>query len=248
MGTGTSQGIPLIACHCAVCRSLDYRDKRLRTSIHLATASTSVVIDTGPDFRQQALRERIDQLDGVVFTHEHKDHIAGLDDVRAYNYSAKKDMPIYASGRVINRLKQEFAYAFAEHKYPGVPELEVHEIGLEPFRIGDIELQPIEVMHYKLPVLGFRSGDFTYITDAKTIEPGQLEKVRGSRVIVVNGLQQEPHLSHFTLDEAVALLEDLAPEKAYITHISHRMGRHREVEKHLPPFIQLAYDGLKFEV
>ncbi len=245
LGTGTSQGVPVIGCRCAVCQSLDFRDKRLRTSLHLEVDGKSLVFDTGPDFRQQVLRERIDRLDAVIFTHEHKDHTAGLDDVRAYNFRQQKDMPIYGHPRVINQLKQEFSYAFAAHKYPGVPLLEVHEIENTPFYIDGTTLLPIEVYHYKLPVFGFRIGDFTYITDANAIAEEEKQKIKGSRILVLNALQQQPHISHFALHEAVALAQELEAEQTYFTHISHRMGQHHEVSRHLPTGIFLAYDGQK---
>lgn len=244
LGTGTSQGVPVIGCTCQVCQSLDFRDKRLRTSLHLQVAGKSLVFDTGPDFRQQMLRQRIHQLDAVIFTHEHKDHTAGLDDVRAYNFRQKKDMPIYGHPRVINQLKQEFAYAFADHRYPGVPLLEVHEIGNDPFQIDGTTLLPIEVLHYQLPVLGFRIGDFTYITDANSIADTEKEKIKGSQVLVLNALQQQAHISHFNLQEAIALAEELGAAQTYFTHISHRMGLHQEINPQLPPGISLAYDGL----
>lgn len=248
LGTGTSQGVPVIGCSCEVCRSVDYRDQRLRVSVHLQVDGKSIIIDSGPDFRQQVLRERIKNLDALVFTHEHKDHTAGLDDIRAYNFSQHKDMPLYAEERVLEQLKREFAYIFADFKYPGIPQVELHTITEAPFEVVGVPFTPIRVMHYKLPVLGFRIGDFTYITDANYISEEEKEKVRGSKVIVLNALRHEHHISHFSLKEAVALLEDLQPEQAYLTHISHLMGLHREVELQLPDFIRLGYDGLQLEV
>ncbi|MCX2739880.1 MBL fold metallo-hydrolase [Pontibacter anaerobius] len=248
LGTGTSQGVPVIGCTCEVCRSVDYRDQRLRVSVHLQVDGKSIIIDSGPDFRQQVLRERIKSLDALVFTHEHKDHTAGLDDIRAYNFSQHKDMPLYGEERVLEQLKREFAYIFSDYKYPGIPQVELHTISEEPFEVEGVEFIPIRVMHYKLPVLGFRIGDFTYITDANHISEEEKEKIRGSKVVVVNALRQEKHISHFSLKEAVDLLEDLQPEKAYLTHISHLMGLHREVELQLPDFVRLAYDGLQIEV
>jgi phosphoribosyl 1,2-cyclic phosphate phosphodiesterase len=248
-GTGTSQGIPVIACPCDVCQSEDSRDKRLRSSIHIQTDTVSIVIDTGPDFRQQMLRENIKQLDAVVFTHEHKDHTAGLDDVRAFNFVQKKAMKVYATKQVQEALKREFAYAFADTKYPGVPEITLEEIDAEnPFTINGVTLIPILVYHYKLPVLGFRVGDFTYITDANFIPEEEKEKIKGSKVIVINALRRQTHISHYTLDEAIALMEELKPEKAYFTHISHQLGKHEDVSKELPSYIQLAHDGLKIEL
>ncbi len=249
LGTGTSQGIPMIGCNCEVCQSTDYRDQRLRSSVHLEVDGKSFVIDTGPDFRQQILKERIKSLDAVVFTHEHKDHIAGLDDVRGFNYSQKKPMQIYATGRVIEHIKnREFYYAFGEHKYPGAPEIRVNEINNAPFEIEGVTFIPIEVKHYRLPVFGFRVGDFTYITDANFIAEEEQEKIKGSKVIVVNGLQKEYHISHFTFKEALALLDKWNPEQGYFTHISHRLGKHRDINKELPAKYRLAYDGLKIEL
>ncbi|WP_026236433.1 MBL fold metallo-hydrolase [Pontibacter roseus] len=248
LGTGTSQGVPVIGCSCEVCRSVDYRDKRLRVSVHMQVGGKSIIIDSGPDFRQQVLRERIRTLDAIVFTHEHKDHTAGLDDIRAYNFSQHKDMPLYGEERVLEQLKREFAYIFSGIQYPGIPRVELHPITEEPFEVEGVPFIPIRVKHYKLPVLGFRVGDFTYITDANHISEEEKEKVRGSKVVVLNALRREPHISHFSLQEAVDLLEDLQPEKAYLTHISHLLGQHREVELTLPDFIRLGYDGLQFEV
>jgi phosphoribosyl 1,2-cyclic phosphate phosphodiesterase len=244
LGTGTSQGVPVIACGCEVCQSLDFRDKRLRVSIHIEIDGKSFVIDTGPDFRQQMLRERIKNLDAVIFTHEHKDHTAGLDDVRAYNFFQKKDMPVYARKQVLEQIQQEFAYAFTAIKYPGIPQIDLHEIENQPFEIAGVNFTPVEVMHLHLPVFGFRIKDFTYITDVNFISDEELEKVKGSKIVVMGALRKEKHLSHFSLSEAIEVLEKIAPEQAYITHISHQMGLHREVEMELPPFIHLAYDGL----
>lgn len=248
LGTGTSQGVPVIGCTCEVCRSVDYRDNRLRVSVHIQVADKSFIIDSGPDFRQQVLRERIKTLDAVIFTHEHKDHTAGLDDIRAYNFLQNKDMPLYGEERVLEQLKREFAYIFSGVPYPGIPRVELFPVTAEPFSIEGIPFTPIRVMHYRLPVLGYRVGDFSYITDANYIAPEEIEKLRGSKVIVLGALRQETHISHFSLQEAVDLLTDLAPEQAYLTHISHVMGLHREVEQSLPDFIRLGYDGLQIEV
>lgn len=245
LGTGTSQGVPVIACRCEVCLSLDYRDKRLRTSVLIEQHNTSIVIDTGPDFRQQMLRERVCKLDAVVFTHSHKDHTAGLDDVRAFNHLQERDMPVYGDKNVLAALQKEFSYVFSEHKYPGIPSLELHEIKNAPFVIGDATLIPIKVMHYKLPVYGYRIGDFTYITDANYISDEEKAKIKGSKVIVLNALHKEAHISHFNLEQAIALLTELQPEKAYLIHLGHRMGLHNQVSKELPEFIEIAYDGLQ---
>jgi phosphoribosyl 1,2-cyclic phosphate phosphodiesterase len=248
LGTGTSQGVPLIACKCEICSCTNAKDKRLRSAIMLETASTTIVIDTGPDFRQQMLREQVEKLDAVVFTHEHKDHIAGLDDVRAFNFINGKHIEVYATSRVQAAIKREFAYIFAEDKYPGIPLINLHEINGAPFKINDIELIPIEVMHYKMPVLGFRIADFTYITDAKSISEKEKEKIKGSKVLVLNALRREEHISHFTFQEAIDLAQELEVEQAYFTHISHQLGLHEQVSEELPTNIFLAYDGLKLNL
>jgi phosphoribosyl 1,2-cyclic phosphate phosphodiesterase len=250
LGTGTSSGVPMIGCDCPVCRSLDPRDHRLRVSVHVAVEGRSLVIDTGPDFRQQMLRARITQLDAVLFTHEHKDHTAGLDDIRAFNFRQQQEIPVFAEPRVIRQLHQEFAYIFAEQKYPGVPQVSVHAIESDtaPFDVLGLAVQPLRALHYRLPVLGFRLGGFVYLTDANYLAPETLDLLRGADTIVLNALRKEPHISHFTLGQAVEILEELAPRRAYLTHISHQLGRHREVEAELPAWIRLAYDGLKIEV
>ncbi|QNL21124.1 MBL fold metallo-hydrolase [Hyphobacterium sp. CCMP332] len=247
LGTGTSQGVPVIGCDCKVCRSLDFRDDRLRSSVHIEDGDTSIIVDSGPDFRQQVLRERIRKMDALLFTHEHKDHTAGMDDIRSFNFLQKKDMPVYARKEVIEQLKREFAYIFENLPYPGIPRIKVEEIENKSFTIGNTEIIPIEVMHMKLPVFGFRFGDITYITDAKTISEKERKKIRGSKVLVLNALHQKEHYSHLNLKEAIALAKDLKAEKAYFTHISHWMGLHEEVEKDLPENMFLAYDGLKLE-
>ncbi|WP_323757070.1 MBL fold metallo-hydrolase [Roseivirga sp.] len=248
LGTGTSQGVPVIGCSCEVCRSLDFRDKRLRTSIHLEVDELSIIFDSGPDFRQQILRENITQLDALVFTHEHKDHTAGMDDIRSFNFLQKKDMPVYARKNVVEQLKREFAYIFSETKYPGIPSVDIQEIDNSPFFIEKIKLTPIEVVHFKLPVFGFRIKDFTYITDAKTISDKEKEKIKGSKILVINALQIDPHPSHMTLDEAITLAKEINAEKTYFTHLSHKMGTHKKVSALLPENIEIAYDGLKIEI
>ncbi len=248
LGTGTSQGVPIIACECVVCRSIDPKDKRLRTSILVESDEAKIVIDSGPDFRQQLLRQKLKTLDAVVFTHEHKDHIAGLDEVKAFNYFNKMRMPVYASERVQEAIKREFAYIFSDEKYPGIPEIDLYTVTDEPFKIKDIELIPINVIHYRLPVKVYRIKDFTYITDANFISEEEKEKIKGSKIIVVNALRREPHVSHFTFQQAIELMEELKPEKAYFTHISHQLGLHEAVSKELPSFIELAYDGLQIGI
>lgn len=248
LGTGTSQGIPVVACECAVCKSFDYRDKRLRTSIYIETENVKLVIDTGPDFRQQMLRERIKELDAILFTHEHKDHIAGLDDVRGYNYSQQKDMPVFASKNVMEALHREFSYIFSDNKYPGIPRIEITELLNEPFEIKGERIIPIHVMHYKLPVFGFRIQDFTYITDANYISDEEMEKIKGSKILVLNALQKDPHVSHFTVAQAIEVVEKIKPEKAYFIHMGHRLGKHADVQKELPENMHFAYDGLVVEL
>lgn len=248
LGTGTSQGVPIIACECEVCRSQDPKNKRLRTSVLVESEQAKIVIDSGPDFRQQLLRQHLKTLDAVVFTHEHKDHIAGLDEVKAFNYFNKMRMPVYATERVQQAIKREFAYIFSEEKYPGIPEVDLFTVTDEPFRIKDIELVPINVIHYRLPVKCYRIKDFTYITDANYISEEEKQKIKGSKIIVVNALRREPHVSHFTFQQAIELMQELKPEKAYFTHISHQLGLHEAVSKELPGFIELAYDGLQIEI
>jgi len=238
----------MIACPCEVCASTDPKDKRLRSSILVQSATTTVVIDTTPDFRYQMLRGGIRHLDAVVYTHPHKDHLAGLDDVRAFNYFQRQAMPLYANAMTREFIVREFPYAFADVRYPGIPELELHDIDREPFAIGDILLTPIRVWHMNMPVLGFRIGDFTYITDANRIDEGEKEKIRGSRHIVINALRHEKHLSHFSLQEAIAEVEELAIPQAWFTHISHQLGKHSIVEPTLPTNRHLAYDGLALEI
>jgi phosphoribosyl 1,2-cyclic phosphate phosphodiesterase len=244
LGTGTSQGVPVIACDCNVCTSKNKKDIRLRSSILIEDKGKSIVVDTGPDFRQQMLRENVQQLDAVVFTHEHKDHIAGLDDVRAFNFKQKADMEVYATVETQTALKREFHYAFAENPYPGVPKLNLNTIDNSSFKIGDVKLLPINVWHHKMPVKAYRIGNFTYITDANRIEEEELEKIRGSEIIVINALRKSDHISHFNLSEALELLDKLKPKKAYLTHISHLLGEHDKVSKELPGYVEIAYDGL----
>ncbi len=248
LGTGTSQGVPMIGCTCRVCTSDNPHDKRLRTSIMVETDTSRIVIDSGPDFRQQMLREKIGSLDGVVFTHEHKDHIAGLDDVRAFNYLHKKPMDVYSTEQVQVALRREFFYAFSGITYPGIPRLNLHTIDSQPFDVAGFHIIPIPVKHLDLPVLGFRIGDFTYITDANYMEDQSKELIRNSKVLVLNALRKEKHVSHYNLNEAIELINELKPVKAYLTHISHQLGRHEEVNAELPEHIRCAYDGLKIEI
>ncbi len=248
LGTGTSAGVPMIACNCWVCTSVDEKDKRLRSSLLIQSKEKTIVIDSGPDFRQQMLRENVQGLDALILTHEHKDHIAGLDDIRAFNFKQNKEADVYASERVQEALKREFSYVFNGDKYPGIPKIKLHTIENVSFQIGDVLFEPIQVYHYKLPVFGFRIQDFCYITDAKTISKEEKEKLKGLKVLVLNALRKESHISHFTLEEAVELIGELKPERAFLTHISHQLGTQKEVDAILPKNISCAYDGLKIQV
>ncbi|MCX6323807.1 MAG: MBL fold metallo-hydrolase [Sphingobacteriales bacterium] len=244
LGTGTSSGVPMIACQCDVCESVHPHDNRLRSSILVESDTTSIVIDTTPDFRTQMLREKVNSLDAVLFTHPHKDHIAGLDDVKAFNYFQQKPMKVYANELTQAALHKEFSYVFAQQKYPGIPDIQLQDIGTALFHIGDIPVQPILVWHLKMPVLGFRFGAFTYITDANHIELPELEKIKGSKIMVLNALRKEKHISHYNLSEAIDLVKELKVPEAYFTHISHQMGKHEEVNAELPDGIRLAHDGM----
>ncbi len=243
MGTGTSQGIPVIACNCIVCKSTNPKDNRLRTSALIETEELKIIIDSGPDFRAQVLRADLQKLDAILFTHQHRDHLAGLDDVRSFNQKYNKAMPIYGNELVIDQIKREFHYVF-ENNYPGIPQLEIHPIQNSPFRIGNITITPIEVMHHKLSVFGFRIKDLTYITDANAISEDELKKAYGSKILVLNALQKNHHISHFTLKEALEVIAKVKPEKAYLTHMSHNLGRHDQISMELPSNVYLAYDGL----
>ncbi len=244
LGSGTSSGVPMIACACPVCTSTNKKDNRLRSSILVQSANTTLVVDSTPDFRYQMLRAKVKRLDAIIFTHPHKDHIAGLDDVRAYNFFTRRPMEIFANEMTQEVIIREFPYAFADTKYPGVPEIRLNTIAFDEFIVGDIPIQPILVWHMKMPVLGFRFGDFTYITDANRIDEAEKQKIRGSKVVVLNALRKESHISHFTLDEAVAIVKELQVPQAYFTHISHQLGKHEDINNELPPGIELAYDGL----
>ncbi len=247
LGTGTSSGVPMIACDCEVCTSTNTKDKRLRSSIMVETKDTTIVVDTTPDFRYQMLRLGIKKVDAIIFTHPHKDHIAGLDDVRAFNFFTKKPMEVYANYLTEEALRRDYYYAFSDTKYPGVPEINLHTITQEAFSINGLIVQPILVWHLKMPVFGFRFGPFTYITDANKIEAEEKEKIKGSKVMVVNALRKEPHISHYTLQEAIDLVQELQVPEAYFTHISHQLGLHDAIENELPNGIHLGYDGLVLE-
>ncbi|HLG39510.1 MAG TPA: MBL fold metallo-hydrolase [Chitinophagaceae bacterium] len=248
LGTGTSSGVPMIGCSCEVCTSANKKDKRLRSSILVQSERTTLVVDTGPDFRYQMLRENIRHLDAVLFTHPHKDHLAGLDDIRAFNFLHRRPMDVYADSLTEEALRRDFYYAFTDTKYPGIPDLQMHTFTLEPFLVGDIPVIPIMVWHLKMPVMGFRFGKFTYITDANRIDPESKEKIKGSEIMVLNALRKQKHISHFTLEEATDMVQELEVPFAYFTHISHQLGRHADIEAELPEGIHLAYDRLVLEL
>ena len=244
LGTGTSQGVPVIGCDCEVCNSLDYRDKRLSVSVLIEIDGKTLVIDAGPDFRQQMLRERVKSIDAVLLTHSHKDHIAGIDDVRPFNYLHDKVIPIYGTEATFVQVKREFYYAFEKIKYPGTPLIDLMTIDENTFEVSGISVTPLPVSHMHMPVLGFRIGNFSYITDANSISEIAYQRLKGTKVLVLNALQKEKHISHFNLEEAIAEAQKIGAEKTFFTHLSHKMGLHRDVEKILPPNVFLAYDGL----
>lgn len=250
LGTGTSQGVPVIACHCPVCGSSDFRDKRLRSSILIHLGDKRIVVDCGPDFRQQMLREKTDRIDAILVTHGHKDHIGGLDDVRAFNYILQRPTDVYVGQPAYGVIQREFSYAFEKNPYPGVPEINLIEFRNEPFQVQDISVIPIMAYHFNRDqyVYGFRIQDFTYLTDAVHIPEHEKQKIYGSKVLVLNALRIKKHYSHFNLEEALTLMKEFNPERGYLTHISHQMGKHEEVNARLPVNVQLAYDGLNITV
>ncbi|MBR4738567.1 MAG: MBL fold metallo-hydrolase [Bacteroidales bacterium] len=248
LGTGTSQGVPVIACHCGVCCSVDERDARLRTSALVQVDSRNILIDIGPDFRQQMLRHRVDHLDAILITHAHRDHVGGLDDIRSFNYVQRRKMDIYLNADAEHAIRRDYHYIFEPHRYPGLPEADLHVVK-DDFRVADtVTVTPVYVMHKDLPVLGFRIGAMAYITDANAIAPEEMEKLRGLKVLVLNALRKEKHFSHYCLSEALDLIAQLKPEKAYLTHISHEMGLHDEVSRQLPEGVFLAYDNEEVEI
>jgi phosphoribosyl 1,2-cyclic phosphate phosphodiesterase len=245
LGTGTSQGVPVIGCHCVVCKSDNPQDQRLRSSLLIQTANTNVIIDTGPDFRQQMLQHQVQQLQAVVYTHHHKDHVAGLDDIRAFNYKQNEKIDVYATEQTQKGLAKEFSYIFDGTNYPGIPQLKIHTIDTDSFWIGDLHFTPIHVLHYKMPVLGFIVNDlFTYITDANFIATEEIQKFIHTPYLVLNALRKETHISHFTLEEAIAISQLTESNQTYFTHISHQLGLHHSINQELPTGIALAYDGL----
>lgn len=248
LGTGTSQGVPVIGCDCSVCQSEDPRDKRLRSSLMAENKGSVIVIDAGPDFRQQMLREKVKKLDAILLTHGHKDHTGGLDDVRAFNFLQKRPLDLYGREEVLDIVQHEFSYAFQEDKYPGVPQIELIRVDHNPFTINGLGISPIEVLHNKMIVLGFRINKLTYITDASYIDPSEIEKIRGTEVFIINALRRKTHHSHFNLDEALKVIAEVGPRKAYLTHIGHTMGTYEELIADLPANVFPAYDGLKIVI
>lgn len=248
LGTGTSSGVPMIACNCEVCQSADPKDNRLRSSILVQSETTTLVVDTTPDFRYQMLRSKVIKLDAVLYTHPHKDHIAGMDDIRAFNFFNHAAVDLYANEITQKALRNEFYYVFAEHKYPGIPDISLHDVPTNSFLVGDIPVQPILTWHLHMPVLGYRFGDFTYITDANRIDAAEKQKIVGSKILVLNALRHKKHISHFTLQEAIDMADELGVPEAYFTHISHQLGTHALVSGTLPKGRHLAYDGLSLQI
>lgn len=247
LGTGTSQGVPVIACRCRVCRSGDSRDRRLRTSALLEVEGRNILFDIGPDFRQQMLREDVGRLDAILITHAHRDHVGGLDDIRSFNYVQHSKMDVYLNAEARFAIERDYHYIFEPHQYPGLPEADLHTVDA-PFTAAGVEVVPVKAMHKDLPVLGYRIGAMAYITDANYMAPAEIAKLKGVKVLVINALRREKHFSHYSLPEALAVIEEVAPERAYLTHMSHEMGLHEEVSATLPPHVALAYDGLKVEI
>jgi phosphoribosyl 1,2-cyclic phosphate phosphodiesterase len=248
LGTGTSQGVPVVACDCHVCNSTDSKDQRLRSAMLLQVNGQNIVIDAGPDFRQQMLKEKVKTLRAILITHEHVDHIFGLDDIRSFNWTQKHPTDIYAEKRVQDSIKRIFDYVFSDSSYPGIPKMELHLIKNEPFVIDQIEFIPIRCYHHKLPVYGFRVGDFSYITDTNFISPEEVDKLKGSRVLVINALRKEKHISHFNLEQALEVIRQVNPAKAFLTHISHGFGKHQEIQSLLPDHVFAAFDGQSISI
>jgi len=249
LGTGTSQGVPVIACHCNVCRSSDERDTRLRTSALLTTDNNSnILFDIGPDFRQQMLHHSVEHLDAILITHAHRDHVGGLDDIRSFNYVQHSKMNVYLNNEAKTALLRDYRYIFENHQFPGLPEADLHEVGAEPFLAAGETVMPIRAMHKDLPILGYRIRNFAYITDANYIAPSEMEKLKGVEILVINALRKAKHFSHYSLPEALEVIGQIQPKQSYITHISHEMGLHSEVEKELPDGVHQAYDNLQIDI
>ena len=244
LGTGTSQGVPVIGCTCAVCVSQDTKNKRLRSSALIKISNKNILIDTGPDLRQQALKNKINKIDYVLYTHAHRDHVSGIDELRSFNFIQKKSIKAYGNKELVNQLKNDYSYIFSDFKYPGLPEVELNKVN-KNFYLDDIEIIPIKVKHHKLNILGYRIGNLTYITDAKTINDNQLKKINGSQILVINCLQIKEHLSHLNMEEVLSLIKKIEVKKVYLIHISHNLGLHDEINKSLPDNIELAYDNLE---
>ena len=248
LGTGTSQGVPVVACDCPVCRSENKKDKRLRSALFIEVNGDKLVIDAGPDFREQMLRIGLRRLNAILLTHEHTDHIFGLDDIRAFNWVQGHPTDIYAEARVQTTVRRVFDYVFIKNKYPGIPQMNLHLVENKPFRLNATDIIPVRGFHHKLPVFGYRMGNMAYLTDINFIEEAEKEKLTGLDVFVVNALRIEKHISHYNLEEALQLIAEVKPKKAYLTHISHLMGFHDEVQKQLPENVFLAYDGLQLDI
>lgn len=250
LGTGTSQGVPVIACNCPICSSQNPRDRHLRTSALIETdGGENILIDIGPDFREQMLREHVCRLDGILITHAHRDHVGGIDDIRSFNYVQNRKMDIYCNREARTAIERDYHYIFDYHQFPGLPEANMHELsGNEPFRIGNTQVMPVKAMHKDLPILGYRIGPLAYITDANFIAPDQLDKLAGVDTLVINALRKQKHFSHFCLPESLEIIRQLHPRQAYLTHVSHEMGLYDEVSAELPPHVQIAYDGLKITI
>ena len=248
LGTGSSLGIPIIGCDCPVCTSDDPRDKRLRSSILIQNGNKSILIDAGPDFRYQMLREKIKSLEAILLTHEHKDHIAGLDDIRSFNYLSGGPMDIYAERRVLDAIHKSYSYVFEENKYPGIPQMNLLPIDDEQFIVNGFEIVPVKLLHHKLPVFGFRINDLSYISDASYIAEEEKEKIKGTKVLVINAIRKTRHISHFCLEESLSFIKEIKPKKAYLTHMGHLIGKHADLQKELPENVYPAYDGLKITI
>ena len=247
LGTGTSQGVPIIGCSCSVCTSDDSRNKRLRSSLLVEHNGIVIVIDAGPDFRQQMLRSNVKKIDAILLTHEHRDHVAGLDDVRPFNYLQQKPMDIWGEPRVLDAVENEFSYVFAKYKYPGIPKMNLCPLNGLPITIGNLEITPIRVYHANLPIYGYKMGGLTYITDASRIPESEIKKITNTEILVINALRRKSHPSHFSLPQALEIIEIVKPKQAFLTHISHKLD-YAEVQKELPDNVMLAYDRLEIEV